>query len=338
MVERVYRPQPGDDPSAPFALMREGFKPEYAMGQAIKTGGGGLTDPLNIGDLLTEGGEYGITAWDDMFDEQGNLINEQAFRRSMNVGSVMAQDPSTGMDAGTAGRSGLLSYGWGNESPTSPYGPGGGELEQWLHSIGYGGQEAGSTWYGRNKKDTPGQWYNPESLGFTGEGMDLGSATQESLNQWAMDTYGVPLQYLAAWNPEVHETMKSWGEDESQWWNPELGGLDVTTIPGMGGLSSGNYMTAFGDSYDANIGRMGGRATTALGELQQRAMLGDPQGYGRSAMGHGRGTQLALGGPYQQGMTRMAPKPMDYSGYMAMEMAPFQQMQAMNQYWNQYAQ
>ena len=333
MVERHYRPKVGDAPSAPIGLMQEMFDPSMASGHAIK--GGGITE-ADIGGLLSGGGEYGLTAWEDLFDEQGNITDIQALLRSMNLGSIMQQDPSRGTgNPGTKSQSGIFNYG-GGASPHSTYGTGTTDLEKWLHSLGYQGVEAGSNWLGQTRRDTPGQWYNPESLWFTGEGMDLETATRASLNQWAKDTYGVPLQHLAAWSPEVHETMKSWHADPSQWWNPETRSLDVTTIPGMGGVSSGAGMTAFGAAYDNLMAQQGRRADTALSQLQQRAMIGNPD-YDRSAQGHGIGTQVALGGPYQQGMRTMAPRPMDYQGYMAMEMAPYNQMQAMNQYWAQYA-
>ena len=348
MVERVYRPKPGDDPSAPMGLMRGMFDPSLAGGFAIKGSSG--TKPVNIGGLLTKGGEYGLTAWDDMFDEQGNLMDEQAFMRSMNLGSIMREGMKTGKGAGDESHwdpwavPDYMGFG-SSDSPTSPYATGRhftGRIEDplvaWLHGLGYQGVDKGVNWLGRTRKDIPGQWYNPESLWFTGEGMDLGSATQQSLEQWAMDNYGVGLQNLAAWNPEVHDTMKSWTADPTQWWNPDLHGLDVTNIPGMGGIASEAGMSAFAEAYEQ--GRQGAtnRSNTALRELQQRAMMGDPQGYGRSAMGHGLGNQIGYGSAMGQGIRGMAAPPMDYSGGMAMHMAPYQQMRALEQYWNQYAQ
>jgi len=328
MVERFYRPKVTDEPAAPIGLLKNMFDPSMSLGRDIS--GGGVPAPINIGTQLDTGGKYGLTAWDDLWGEGGEITDMDALLRSMNFGSVMH---SPGKRAGDAGRSGFLYMG-GNDTPTNPYGYSD-PLTEWLHGLGYQGVEGGSTWYGRDKRDIGGNWYNPDSLWFSGEGMDLENATQDSLNQWAMDTYGVPLKNLAAYGPDQHETMQSWYQDPTQWWNPEMRGLDVTSIPGFSAEESGNMMEAFQSSYDTNRAMKEQRMANAMMQLQGRGMMADPN-MARSAEGMRLLAQAPQAMTYAQGMRRMAPSQLGYEGMMALGLEPYQTARALGNYWNQY--
>jgi len=227
-------------------------------------------DPLGM--LQSGSDQYGLTAWDDLFDDGGQITNGLDLLKAMNFGGVVGQEGSRGNpgDSGSmnwgdlpfgqdpfdpargAGRNGMQ----GGHRPTSgdiSYDPSN-PMHQWLEEMSYEGKNRGRSWTGRNKRDIAGYWYDPANLRFGEEDLQ-GINTRDELDAWAQENYGLDAMSLGAMSQEMLDTNQQWRDDPSQWWQNgeftdgvlDINGLDDATLNAR---LAGLYEQM--DSMDAN--------------------------------------------------------------------------------------
>lgn len=146
------------------------------------------------------------------------------------------------------------------------------DLEEWLFESSFRGKERGSRW-GRERQDVAGYWYDPSRIRFREEDL-AGIQTQEDLDRWAMDNYGVDAQMLAAMSDELLNTRQQFAADPSLWWND--GALDITGD--IAGLNNVDVQARLGDIIQQYQGRQIAEQNDLTARMLESATLasGDP--------------------------------------------------------------
>lgn len=241
-------------------LLAPGSGYGYTRDQGKSRGGvrSELIDPLGL--LGTGSEQYGLTAWDDLFGEGGQIANKEALLRSLNFGNVVAQEGSRGNPGDRGGfdwEAALAGSLPGSGKFLSSHRPGPGEiaydesnpLQAWLRDISYEGKNRGRSWTGRHKTDVPGYWYDPQALRFDEQDL-AGIQTMEDLDAWAMENYGIDAQTLGAMSDDLLQTRQEWMDDPSLWWNDGM--LDVTgNIPGLQEADAQARLAGLMEEYQA---------------------------------------------------------------------------------------
>lgn len=266
-------------------LLDEIFAPGAGYGAFEGSGTMASRQPTfaSMPDLVSQGDEdLGITAWDSLFGEGGQVLDPAALLRTLNAGQLLSERPMS--------QSGFLDK-YGIEDPgglgnryagvQSAYGGArefnDADLVDWVKSIGYGGNQSEQI------------NFDPGNLRFgsydLGGGVNLQDTTLDALNQWAMQNYGVDLQRLAASTNELLSTRQAWMDDPSLWFNPDdPGAIQATAIPGLMDEDQAARLQQYGEAWAQMQDEMAQRQAMGYQGLLDQALLGDAE-YGRTAGG-----------------------------------------------------
>jgi len=232
-----------------------------------------MIDPL---EQIQRGSKnYGIKAWDDLFDESGRITDPFGLLKSLNLGSVVAQKPTSMKELfwnqGEEGRDW-----WRRITGNGQLSP----LENWLRNISDVGQAQKGSW----------TMYDPSSLRFTMDDLqNLG--TLDDLNAWAQKNYGVDAQTLAASSPKLLETRQAWANDPSLWWDAAFPNeAAVTAVPGMPQIDVAGRLAGWQDMQARLQAEAGLRAQEGSLMAQNQALAQNPY-LARTSLGRYLGVQ-----------------------------------------------
>ena len=283
---------------------------------------------MNPDELIAQGNsQYGITPWANLWGDQGQLLDQQGLLRSLNATGVFGQAPmnvgnaqrqygssasppqvTISLEQAMAGGPSLQSMRTMQLAALQNWQNGGSGYGQSGLAGGFSGAQnqalAGGAdpnlvnWLGGindfndSINDPRERFFDPNNLSFGMQdfgGMDLGSATQDSLNAWAQQNYGTDLMGLANMGSELSGMRYDMLQDPSQYWDKNTGMLTSLSLPGMSDVDAGikrnAYNLAYGEQQEnADIAR-----GNAYSDQMNQALLTNPElmrtGYGQYLAG-----------------------------------------------------
>jgi hypothetical protein len=307
---------------------------------------GDESNPYMMGadDLLSQGSkQYGLTGWEDLWGDQGQLLDQDALMRSMNATSAFGMAPMTAAEAerqysqygSSASPGGItwedVAYGrmpmeaWQFQQSGGGYG---GLNEGYSGASNYalaqGNDQNLVSWLGGindfndSLNDSRERFFDPNTLSFNAAdfgGMDMGAATQDSLNQWAQQNYGTDLLSLAQMGSPLAQTRYDWMQNPSEGWDKNSGMLTSLSMPGMEDTEAASRMSAYNTAY----GRMQQEASNARSDAYSqdinRGLMSNPE-----MMRTNYGQYLGGTGGLSQNLQAMAgqrvQQPTDYSSLL----------------------
>jgi len=279
---------------------------------------GDESNPYMMGadQLLQQGSQqYGLTGWEDLWGSGGELLRPDALLRSMNATSAFGMAPMTASQAqrqyggyaspNQLGQRGLAAGYQGAQNYATQQGmdP---NLVRWLSGIND---------FNAKLNDPRERFFDPNTLSFgVGDfgGMDLGGATQESLNAWAQQNYGTDLLGLATMGAPLAQTRYDLMQDPTQFWDRNTGSFNVLSLPGMEDEAAAARMSAYQTAYANMQGEAQQQRDQGYSEQFNQALMSNPElmrtSYGQYLGGSGAMAQQLQGMAGQ----RVAP-PTDYS-------------------------
>ena len=310
------------------------FQPGTVQGSLQK--GDELNPYYQGADELVSGGsnQYGLTAWDDLWGSGGQLLDSDAFLRSMNAASVFGQAPMTLGDAQRspylgANQQGGLDYG---DLGTAYWGAGRSALDagadqslvSWLQGIND---------FGATPNDPRERFFDPNSLTLgAGDfgGMDLANATQDDLNAWAQENYGIDLVGLAGMGTGLAGARNEFMQDPNTLWNEQTGSFDTLSLPGIQDEEAAARMSAY-ETALANLQSQNVQQRSMdYSDQFNSALMSNPE-----MMRTGAGQWLGGGGAQALGLQQLAGQriqgPTDYSTLFQYGLAPDLANQALSQ-------
>lgn len=261
-------------------------------------------------DIIGQGNQnLGISAWDSLFGQGGEVLDPMGLLRSLNAGQLLSERPmSQGGFLDKYGVTPNQGFGVGNDryaGVQSAFGQARGQndadLVNWVKSIGLGGRPFEQI------------NFDPGNLRFgsmdLGGGVNLQDSNLDALNQWAQQNYGVDLQRLAGSTNELLDTRQQWMDDPSLWFNPDDPSvMNMTAIPGLMDQDQALRMQQYQQAWQNMQETANQQQQMGFSGVLDQALLGDSE-YGRTAGGqHMMGSVAPTMGYQPQGAT-----PQDYS-------------------------
>lgn len=335
------------------------FQPGTVYGGLSK---GDELNPYYTGadDLISQGSsQYGITPWEQLWGQSGELLDPNALLRSLNAASVFGQSPTTVGDARSqygGSQQGAFQYQPFQPGYTDTKTAGGDVLSQVLAQMAQGG--LGSGYYGAQNQALQGgadpnlvnwlggindfnasindpreRFFDPNALtlgsGSFG-GIDLGATDLNALNAWSQQNYGTDLQTLAELGTGLAGARNEFMQDPSAFWNPQSGSFSQLTLPGLTEQESADRMSAYEYAYGNLQGEIQGQRDRDYLSQWNQALGMDPE-----LMRTAAGQYLAGSGNMAQGLLgqagQMIQAPTDYSALFQYGIAPDLANQALSQ-------
>lgn len=309
----------------------------------------------NIDELLSQGNrQYGMTGWDSLWGDQGQLLDYDALMRSMNA-TAFGYDP---MNVDDASRKYSQYY----SKPNYPNYPSSldfsysrqQDMARWMNEgsgwqQGYAGAQnrateqgqdpnlvnwlAGINDFNRSINDSRERFFDPNNLSFSQSdwgGMDMNGATQDSLNAWAQENYGIDLRGLAGLGTELGGMRNDMMQDPSKYWDKNSRTFNTLSLPGMDDLTAASKMSAYEDAYARMQEDNASARSQAFSQNFNQQLRQNPE-----LMRTAYGQYLGGSGGMAQNLQAMAgqriQQPTDYSMLAGYGMAPNLANQALAQ-------
>ncbi len=292
MAAQQFKHDPTARPGPSDELFDKLFAPTSGRGWR-ETGDGTNSKVVDIDPygLIQKGSKkYGLTAWDDLFDDSGNINDYDALLRSLNFGNVTSKwlkstqgthgfswKPSDWMEQGFDGHSNGPPVGY-NYDLSDP-------LQQWLYNISFHGRDRGrSGWTGREKLDQPAKWFDPSLLRLGMEDIQ-GLGNMSELDAYLREMYGVDAATYAGSSNRLLDARAEWAANPDLWFDPSNpGALAATGIPGMSQADSAIRMGQYQDWYNQLMAEQAAYGQETYANYLAQAQMEDPYLY-RTGLG-----------------------------------------------------